>query len=309
MVRTSRLLQLCGVLIALVGLAGFWAARLGFFGIQTELRTVLNDGQRQLLGVGEDDFHVSFLLAGREIFYGAAQAVPVYDSSGRIVCWHSQGVRHVEGVNTDTVIYASLTNQAVTMVMLPRGLFFGSGTAKINGVYYREGPDALRSVVSEILGVPVDYHVIINLEIFQNLVDAVGGVELDVPTRMYHHDCSANLTIDLQPGYQLLDGVQASHFIRFRNSLRGDIDRVNNVNMVAYALLGMVHVVHVGSIIRLPDILEAVFVDVESNVSLGFILQELLPRVSGISISNAGTLSTREITRDGVLGEMIDERE
>src|SRR5690554_1931923 len=175
MVSSSRILQLCGVLIALGGLAGFWAARLGFFGHQTELRTVLNEGQRQLLGVGEEDFHVSFLLAGREIFYGAAHAEPVYDDRGRIVCWLSQGTRHVQGVNTDTVIYASLTNRMVTMVMLPRDLFLGSGTAKINGVYYREGPDALRSAVSEILGVPIDYHAIINLEIFQNLVDAVGG--------------------------------------------------------------------------------------------------------------------------------------
>jgi len=44
-------------------------------------------------------------------------------------------------------------------------------------------------------------------------------------------------------------------------------------------------------------------------VSLAFVLQELVPRVSGVSISNAGTLPTREITRDGVLGEVIDERE
>lgn len=295
-----------GVLLAAIGLLGYWANQSGWWPATTEVKTVLSEGQRAVLGIDADDFHTSFVIAGREVFYGNAPASPVYNSQGQIVCWQSQAVRSVHGVNTDTIIYAGLTNNEVTLIMLPRDLFIGAGTRKINGVYYNDGPDALRTQVGDILGVPVDHYAVINLDIFQRLVDAVGGVELNVQNRMYHHDCTADLTIDIQPGVQVLDGMQASHFVRFRNTFRGDIDRVDNVKLFAYALLNRLKELSVGAVVRLPAIVSAVFDEVDTDVTLPFLLSDLLPRLSDLTITTAGTVPTVDAVRPGTTGLDVD---
>jgi len=59
------------------------------------------------------------------------------------------------------------------------------------------------------VGLPVDSYVIINLDLFENVVDALGGVEVNVPYRMLYSDRAAGLSIDLQPGPQVLDGAAA----------------------------------------------------------------------------------------------------
>ena len=71
-----------------------------------------------------------------------------------------------------------------------------------------------------------------DFEGFRDLIDAIGGVEFDVPTRMYYTDPKQNLEIDLYPGKQLLDGKKAEMFMRFRQNndgtgyAEGDIGRM-----------------------------------------------------------------------------------
>ena len=200
--RNARLLQVLGLVIAIVGLSGFWLGR-------DVSRAQLTQQQRDLLGIEADDFHASFVVAGRDVFYsGEGTSTPVYGAGGRIVAWNYQGVKHYAGIQTDTIMYVSIVNDVVTLIAIPRDLFVGDGTSRINGVFYREGPDGLARRVESILGLPIDYHAIIDIDIFQNLVDALGGVEVYVPERMYYRDNAANLTIDLQEGLQVLDGEQ-----------------------------------------------------------------------------------------------------
>src|SRR5690606_10721962 len=125
----------------------------------------------------------------------------------------------------------------LSMVAIPRDLYLTDQGRKINTMYAREGAEGLRREVEAVLGVPIDYYAIVKLDIFQNLVDALGGVTVDVPYRMLYHDSAGGLHIDFQPGPQHLAGEAASKFIRYRNSLRGDIDRIDNVKRLAYAML------------------------------------------------------------------------
>ena len=76
--RFARLLQASGVLIACVGLAGYWLTR-------SEGPTPLGAAQQELVGTDTDDFHVSFLIAGRDVHYGRGEVEPVYDEAGEIV--------------------------------------------------------------------------------------------------------------------------------------------------------------------------------------------------------------------------------
>ena len=227
--RTARLLSLAGVLIALAGLAGFWLSR------DVE-RATLSVDTRERLGLAEDDFHVSFVVAGRDITYGNDGALPIYAQDGTIIGWQQiNGFTSSEGANTDTILYVDISGDDLTMIAIPRDILMEDRGYRINSMYQLGGAEGLRRRVEALLDVPIDYYAIIKLDIFQNLVDAVGGVEIDVPYRMYHVDNAANLRIDFQPGPQHMDGEAASNFIRFRGTLRGDIDRIEvRAERIAY---------------------------------------------------------------------------
>ncbi len=90
--------------------------------------------------------------------------------------------------------------------------------------------------IEDILGIKIEYYALINTESFRYLVDEIGGVEFDVPQRMYYNDPEQKLYIDLQPGLQILNGADAEGLVRYRKSdannpiskgyARGDLGRV-----------------------------------------------------------------------------------
>lgn len=96
---------------------------------RTEAPAPTGEAQWCLLGVAGDNFHVSF----RDVFYDCGPA-----EAGEMACWVS-GVALVVGVNTDTFIYASLDNSALTMVLVPGHLFECEGRQQIDEVYARGG--------------------------------------------------------------------------------------------------------------------------------------------------------------------------
>lgn len=106
------------------------------------------------------------------------------------------------------------------------------GYCKITEVYNHLGrsEDALKQVekiVSEIVGLDIDYMATIDVSAFREVVDAVGGVEFYVPQRMYYVDRYQDLYIDLQEGLQLIDGDKAEQLVRFRKYTLGDIQRIH----------------------------------------------------------------------------------
>ena len=70
---------------------------------------------------------------------------------------------------------------------------------------------------------PVRRHIVVKLDALPRLADLVGGIEVDVPKRMYYVDRSQNLQIDLQPGRQILRGRELIGFLRWRSDTRGDL--------------------------------------------------------------------------------------
>ena len=298
--RAARTTLLIGTFIAAFGLSGFW---LWPRPDSTELNTV----QQQLLGIGRDDFHVSALIAGRDVTYNYSSSEPIYNQAGDIVCWRPNGTRSVRGVNTDTIIYASLTGDELTMVSIPRDLFTGNGHHKVNELI-ASGPEALKNHVSDLLGVPIDHYVILNIEIFKNLVDDLGGIEVDVPQRMYYQDCAGGLDIDIQPGLQVLDGDQAVSFVRFRSMPRADLDRLANLKQLALAGLRRLKELNVTAVTRVPALLDTFMSDVETDVTPS-VITALLPRIGSINFGNMATLPTIDAFVDGHAGLTTDPAE
>ena len=81
--------------------------------------------------------------------------------------------------------------------------------------------------VSEIIGFTPDGYVVVDLSIFRQLVDLMGGVTFDVPVDMHYSDPTQNLSIDLQAGKQHLNGEQAMQVARFRSGYAtADLGRI-----------------------------------------------------------------------------------
>ena len=134
--------------------------------------------------------------------------------------------------NTDTIMVASYdtVNQDVAIMSIPRDTMINASwdIKKINSVYsrYNDGIGALKKQVKTLVGFTPDFYVKVDLEMFVELVDLVGGVEFYVPQDMNYDDPWQDLHIHLEEGLQVLDGEKAMELVRFRRYSEGDIKRV-----------------------------------------------------------------------------------
>ena len=136
--------------------------------------------------------------------------------------------------NTDTIMVGRLdtVRHTANFVSIPRDTLINVDTPirKLNAVYWTavysgaSGSEALRRHVKKLTGFDVDCYAILELDAFERAVDALGGIWYDVPQRMYYED---GPVIDLEPGWQLLNGEQAMWLCRYRRDyVNGDLDRI-----------------------------------------------------------------------------------
>ena len=123
-------------------------------------------------------------------------------------------------LRADTIMLGCFdtNNKTATLVSIPRDtLVLRNGkNSKINAVYGNGKGEAMAQAVSELLGVPVDYYVSVDLDAFGAIVKAIGGVYFDVPIDMNYDDPYQDLHIHLEKGYQKLNAEQAIGVVRFR---------------------------------------------------------------------------------------------
>lgn len=129
-----------------------------------------------------------------------------------------------DGFRTDTMMVFSydVPNQKVGVVSIPRDTIVDRGSGKNPKLVYGSGGVEQRmKEISEILGVPVDHYIKVNLKGFVALVDYMGGVDFDVPCDMSYDDPYQNLSIHFKKGMQHLNGQQAMEVARFRKNNDG----------------------------------------------------------------------------------------
>ncbi len=140
------------------------------------------------------------------------------------------GKVEVVQIPRDTFINAKVGG--FTTVHTANGIFTGEYNRRVNnGISGKTARglamEALRTRLSETLCVQIDEYVLVNTSGFCSLVDAVGGIDFDVPLDMQYSDPEQDLYIDLKKGYQHLNGAQCEQLIRFRSGYgRGDIERM-----------------------------------------------------------------------------------
>jgi len=203
------------------------------------------------------------------------ESVQTKDSKGKVINILVMGIdaRNArENTRSDTMILASLdpATKQVVMVSIPRDTRIKNAKGqndRINSINWLQGPEAACKEVGKLLNVDVDYYVITNFGGFGDIVDALGGVHIDVETNMYHADpVNPELAINLKKGPQYLNGKQALAYVRYRGGPTADIGRTENQQKFIKALAA--EMMQTKTILRLPQLIPELYENVSTNIPL-----------------------------------------
>ncbi|MEG2000500.1 MAG: LCP family protein [Evtepia sp.] len=145
--------------------------------------------------------------------------------------------------NADTIMVLTydIPSQKIGIISLPRDTLIQASTPKINATYSK-GIEHLEDAVSDLVGFPIDYHISIDMKAFVEIVDAVGGVDFEIPINMNYDDPTQNLAIHFKKGMKHLNGKDALKVARFRKNndgggyLNSDIDRTHTQHQLMMAI-------------------------------------------------------------------------
>ena len=167
------------------------------------------------------------------------------------------------GSDTNILLAVDAVNNYIYGVSIPRDTkaVWGGKSHKINAAYNTGGMEMLADVVSQQLGIPVDYTVLVDLRGFEALVNAIGGVDFTIPVDMDYDDPVQDLHIHFTKGYAHLNGADALKVVRFRHNNDGtgygseDIGRMqtqqNFLKAVAKQTLTVSNLTRVDSFVKI----------------------------------------------------------
>ncbi|MEG1578229.1 MAG: LCP family protein [Oscillospiraceae bacterium] len=192
------------------------------------------------------------------------------------------------GGNTDTMMLTTydVTNQKIAVMSLPRDTMVNApwNIKKLNAVYNfapyydKESTDYMKEFVGELVGYRPDFYVAVEWEAFGKLVEAVGGVEFDVPRDMNYEDPTQNLVIHQKKGLRRLNGNDAMQVVRYRHDNvingqmagypNGDLGRIETQQGLLKALLKeCLQIKNIAT--KYPDYLKIFNENVDTDLSMG----------------------------------------
>ena len=144
--------------------------------------------------------------------------------------------------DTLIVLSANMATHKVGLISVPRDSrveISRFGETKINHAYAYGGEQLTKAVVEKTLNIKTDHYFVINFTAFKNIIDSLGGIDIDVEKDMYYrddYDGENGLIIDLKAGQQHMDGEKAIQYVRYRDE-EGDIGRVHRQQKFIDAVL------------------------------------------------------------------------
>lgn len=164
----------------------------------------------------------------------------------------------------------------------------GHGWDKINHAYAFGRSKLSKTSVENLLGIKIDYTIVVNINGFVRIIDAIGGVTIDVDKRMKYadpYDDNGGLYIDLKPGIQRLNGKTAIEYVRYRDE-EGDIGHVARQQKFLKALLQ--EFTKPQLITKLPDLVKRISTAARTDMPTNAMLK-LIPVVSDVAKSGLAT--------------------
>ena len=185
---------------------------------------------------------------------------------------------------TDALMVARMDTKAksINVMNIPRDTMCNNNqteaSKKINAAYgMKKGIEQTKIEIERIMGFQPDKYVIVNFEGIEAIVDAIGGVEYEVPFRMEYDDPGQDLHIDLYAGNQTLNGKKTVEFLRWRHNndysmqyQNGDEGRVETQQQFLKAVAKQV--LQMKNVPKIKEIANAVFKNVKTDFTAGELL-------------------------------------
>ena len=204
---------------------------------------------------------------------------------------------------TDTIMVAGYNpkTQEASLLSIPRDTYTGSSISNASAYYkinarYQSSPEEAVRAISRITGLDLQYYLTVDTEALVELVDAIGGVWFDVPINMKYDDASQDLHINLQAGYQKLDGDKAEQVVRFRHNNNGttypseygqeDIGRMKTQRAFLTAVAQQT--LKVENILKIGEFLDIAKNNVETNLDFNTI-KDYIPYMVTFDTANLKT--------------------
>lgn len=286
-------------------------------------------------------FFGNAFLKARQIFGGGGNA-PALDANvdpaklngegdGRvnILMLGKGGPGHDGADLTDTILIASVdpVQNEASLLSIPRDLWVktDTGQSKVNAVYAnakykvlngsktadiddraeKAGLAAIESEIEEVAGIPIHYNVIVDFAAFEQAINTVGGVDINVAKsgvvyeRLWDPINRKNYVLDVKEGQQHFDGIRALFYARSRHtSARGDFDRAERQRSVILALKDKVTSAGTyGNPIKINQLVNEFGTHVRSNLSTGEVLRvyDIMKNIDSSKIGSVGLADTPNV--------------
>ena len=193
-----------------------------------------------------------------------------------------------EGFNANTIMVASFDGVSgdAALVSIPRDSLVNVNRwhRKIHAAFpigmqdergFEGGVAQMQREVMSVIGFVPDFYVVIDYAAFEQIIDAVGGIEIEAPFHMRYDDPCQDLHINILPGLQQMDGRTALHFARYRQSNFGyqditDYQRIEHQQMVVAAVMN--NLFRPANVLRIPTFVDIFTENVHTNLSAGNLL-------------------------------------
>ncbi len=292
-------------------------------------------------------------LKARKIFGGGGNA-PALDANvdpaklngegdGRvnIMLLGKGGPGHDGADLTDTILIACIdpVQKETSLLSIPRDFWVKTegGQSKINAVYAnakykilntkksadtneraeQAGLSAIETTVEEVTGIPIHYHVMVDFEAFEQAINTVGGININVQKngvvyeRLYNTVTRKPYILDVKEGQQQFNGERALFYARSRyTSARGDFDRAERQRAVIVALKDKVTSAGTyGNPVKINQLVNEFGSHVRSNLATGEVLRvyDILKNVDSSKIGSVGLADAPNILveTDTVNGQSV----
>ncbi len=219
--------------------------------------------------------------------------------------------RRNEPARADTVMIFSMhwETRQLNLVSIPRDTRVqipGRGQEKISHAHAYGEVSLTKETLENFLDIEVDRYLVANFDGFENIVDILGGVEMEVEKRMRYF--ASDVTINLHPGVQRLDGDKALQYVRFRADAKGDLGRVERQQKFVKAFIDEAY--QMRTIWKLPQLLGELSQNVRTNMDLGE-MRDFTKRIQDSEVEEIKTTTLPGYTDyiGGISYFVADERE
>ena len=208
---------------------------------------------------------------------------------------------------TDTMMLLTMdpVSRTAGILSIPRDLWVnipGFDYGKINTAYYLGelynltggGPGLAIQTVEDLFGIDINYYARVDFSAFENFIDEIGGIEVDVPYELSVDPIGPHNTVTLPQGVQKLDGATSLAYARNRETFGADFDRADRQQQVVMAMFDQI--ISLGNLPRLIANSPRIYNNLRSGVHTNLNLKE--------TISLAWTVAQipRENIKRGLIG-------